>query len=239
MVESKFGLDSEQMLASHARMRLTVVTFSLMFGFALFRYVKLGIPNIVYPLDVSERAGRKLQDMPSNYTRHAGPLGQFSAKFYVYEDLDWLSMTCNGFRLDELTTGTHLPRKHFLQHAMEHRLRTKDPADALLFVVPALMNTILSFMNPHWSKGQCCIGGMCNFDLIRYTDRMLADSTWFNRKHGKDHAMVCSHWICKSMHWTKCTENYCWMRGVFNRLADLKNIPLCNGLLFETNSYSQ
>jgi len=145
-------------------------------------------------------------------------------KFYLYSDLDWMSMTCNdGVLVDELVKPQRdgFPFKHtddywFLKAALHHPWRVSDPEEADLFVVPALLNFPMEQIS--FSRRQCCVGDLCNAELFRYTDTMLAQSPWFKRYGGKDHVAVCSHYGCPG------------------QLALWRNIQACNTISFEENS---
>ena len=67
--------------------------------------------------------------------------------FYVYEDLAWEDATVDGVPIHESVVRHHLTdnNKHtddywFMLAALRHPMRTLDPADAKLFVVPPLLN---------------------------------------------------------------------------------------------------
>ena len=68
-------------------------------------------------------------------------------KFYVYDDVDWMAMKCDGhsvedvFRKNLMVSETrsgkngHFDDFWFLKHALEHPNRTRKPEEATLFVV--------------------------------------------------------------------------------------------------------
>jgi len=67
--------------------------------------------------------------------------------FYVYEDLAWEDATVDGVPIHESVVRHHLTdnNKHtddywFMLAALRHPMRTLDPAEAKLFVVPPLLN---------------------------------------------------------------------------------------------------
>jgi hypothetical protein len=62
-----------------------------------------------------------------------------SVPFYVYDELDWSNMTIGGNPVSAVT-GKHTNDYWFLQTSLRHPMRTRDPAQAKLFVVPILMN---------------------------------------------------------------------------------------------------
>eukprot|EP00449_Zooxanthella_nutricula_P018377 CAMPEP_0198545368 /NCGR_PEP_ID=MMETSP1462-20131121/63849_1 /TAXON_ID=1333877 /ORGANISM="Brandtodinium nutriculum, Strain RCC3387" /LENGTH=421 /DNA_ID=CAMNT_0044275747 /DNA_START=84 /DNA_END=1348 /DNA_ORIENTATION=+ len=153
-------------------------------------------------------------------------------KFYVYSGngwIDWMSMRCNGSSLNEVVDPWvgKIPFKHtddywFVKAALAHPGRVSNPEDADLFVVPAMLNFALEQML--WRKEQCCVGDICNADLIIHTEMMLAQSPWFKRHGGKDHVIVCSHWACARTGISK------------HNLDPFKNIQACNTVAFEENS---
>lgn len=145
--------------------------------------------------------------------------------FYVYDELDWMSLRCNNCTKNVFEGSNYQTYKHsddfwFLKSALNHPLRTKDPEKAQLFVVPALMNAVVEGM---WLNGTCCIGGECNDKLFALTERTLNNSYWFKRKGGRDHVAVCSHFDCQ-------------------RKVPKKRFPMihkCNRITFETNNMSE
>lgn len=145
-----------------------------------------------------ELALRRHAESPLVYgSGDSGARSALSAKFYVYGGLDWLAMKCEGIPIGDVFRTGKMHAKHsddywFLRAAMSHPLRTEDPEKAELFVVPALLNVLSDTW--FWSHMQCCIGDLCNDDLLGYVEDMLAESPWFKRSEGRDHVIVMSHY---------------------------------------------
>ena len=114
--------------------------------------------------------------------------------FYVYEELLWLDGT-----YQQLSKVTNLVQEAdfwsqysedlwFALAALRHPMRTMDPSEAKLFVVPILTHLVV---NP--VARSFCWNGMCNIDLLQYADKFLQQSPWFNRHGGTDHILVGTH----------------------------------------------
>eukprot|EP00415_Alexandrium_ostenfeldii_P003657 UN3657 len=151
-----------------------------------------------------------------------------SVRFYVYDEIDWPAMKCNGepvhtlFADPTIQGREGLATKHsddylFMKAALSHPMRTTDPAEAELFVVPALINTVLITIAFSHSY-TCCVGDVCGTSLLNRTDEMLAKSPWFRRSQGKDHVVVNSHWA-----WRTNTKQF-------------PRVQQCNSISFEENS---
>jgi len=146
------------------------------------------------------------------------PNAILTAKFYVYDDLDWMSMRCAGFSVAELLGDNVYEGGNgveddffFMKSALRHPLRTLNPNEAVLFVVPALLNTLGNFMPVQALAGKCvnrtgncncCVRSterqLCNEDLLTHTERLLEQSSWFQRGQGRDHVIVCSAPSCST-----------------------------------------
>ena len=153
--------------------------------------------------------------------------------FYVYDELDWMSMTINGEPIHDNGTITHktltyVPKHlddfYFTKFALQHPMRTMDPEKAKLFVVPGFLNMIserelVKFFDHNKGKPaklpreDCCIGKICRRALIQAMDTMLNNSEWFNRRSGADHIVVASHY--------------------FRVLSYSKNLAKCSVITFE------
>ena len=134
--------------------------------------------------------------------------------FYVYDELDWMSMTINGEPIHDNGTITHktltyVPKHlddfYFTKFALDHPMRTMNPEEAQLFVVPGFLNMVgdrLVDLYFDHNKGKpvknakedCCIGQICRVDLVHKMDSMLNNSKWFHRYRGADHIVVSSHY---------------------------------------------
>ena len=104
--------------------------------------------------------------------------------FYVYEDLVWLE----NATLESETIRTHFGKPvindwsdmmkfisfkhstdiHFCRAALEHPMRTRNPAEARLFVVPTFWNLIV--FSKAYKDLKFCWRGMCNQQLLEYDD---------------------------------------------------------------------
>jgi len=127
--------------------------------------------------------------------------------FYMYEELGMpgdFELDGEPFSVDKLDpdrplhTVSPLISKHaddalLMKAALDHPLRTTNPALAKLFVVPTPFNMIMDQLR--WG-GKLCNkrNGKCNEQLVKYANEFLKNSTWFQRHEGKDHIAVVSHW---------------------------------------------
>lgn len=150
-------------------------------------------------------------------------------KFYVYYDIDWLSVTCRGdrwgetpVRLEELwaTNKSAWNVKHsddfwFLRHALASPFRTHDPEAASLFVVAGLVNLLTD--QKFWTGGRCCVGRVCDWGLVEHMHAALDASKWFRRSKGRDHVLVASHY------------------GAARQILNMPAFWKCNWLAFERN----
>jgi hypothetical protein len=138
---------------------------------------------------------------PSTSTIGAASSNLLDVPFYLYEELVWsdnATLSNMGIRKWMDTR----PLKHtddwwFMISALKHPMRTRKPGEAKLFVVPALLNEIAA--QESWDKKRLCFKGMCNKGLLAYTDKVLADSPWFQRHQGRDHIVVASHYASDSI----------------------------------------
>lgn len=131
--------------------------------------------------------------------------------FYVYEDLLWIEKGTIG----DLTVQEWIKErkvKHtddfwFAKASLTHPMRTLDPNQAQLFVVPTLLNEICDQMV--WIRKGLCVNGACDIQLMEQVDQYLANSTWFQRNQGNDHVLVASHYLAHQIlqpfhHLAKC-----------------------------------
>jgi hypothetical protein len=139
--------------------------------------------------------------------------------FYVYDELLWfenitLSLHKRGqdvtllYDVDDIYHAVgykHSTDMHFARAALSHPMRTLDPAQAKLFVVPILLNVLssLGFWNgtfcyrpsqPYYNVSNTAISPLCDLQLSQRADEFLTQSKWFQRHQGKDHILVMSHW---------------------------------------------
>ena len=123
--------------------------------------------------------------------------------FYIYDDgINWTAILClKGKEVLSVEEALHTTWwKHsddfwFLRHALEHPARVRDPELAEVFVVGGLFNLIVE--QKAWSQMRCCVGAVCNEDLLQKVDNMLGNSTWFKRSQGRDHVLVASHYASR------------------------------------------
>ena len=130
---------------------------------------------------------------------------------YMKPPFNWLHKNCTSISTPHLSNYPSF--KHaddwYFARAATRSVRRTSPANAKIFVVPALLNlqsaaaTEDEFPDRHWHtewKKFCCdIRGVqvCHTDLVRELDNRLSKSKWFLRSGGKDHFLVASHWIWK------------------------------------------
>lgn len=133
--------------------------------------------------------------------------------FYVYDDIDWMSIKCDGILLENYGLYKHADDYFFLKHALEHPKRVKNPEheQASTFLVGGLLNLIVRKL---WD---CCIDSICNKDLVHQVDRTLLNSPWYQRNSGADHIVVASHFSSKKY------------------LESFSAIKSCNWISFEEN----
>jgi hypothetical protein len=133
-----------------------------------------------------------LSKSDSDESQLSSPL--LSVPYYVYEELLWLdNATLNGIPLQEaiednlvFSNPKHNDDYWFMKASLKHPMRTYNPEDAKLFVVPSLSNIIMhtSIYN---TPEQLCWRGSCGRPLMEYMDNVLAKSPWFQRHNGADH----------------------------------------------------
>jgi hypothetical protein len=112
--------------------------------------------------------------------------------------------------------------------ARTHPMRTMDPAQAQLFLVPTPFNLLHErFIYSH-KKPLCLedvnherIHKICNRAFIARVNSELGQSKWFQRHQGKDHIVIISHWM-----WTHLWKKHV---GTWN----LKHIHKCNAIDWE------
>eukprot|EP00747_Dinoflagellata_sp_TGD_P067266 gnl/TRDRNA2_/TRDRNA2_155192_c0_seq3.p1 gnl/TRDRNA2_/TRDRNA2_155192_c0~~gnl/TRDRNA2_/TRDRNA2_155192_c0_seq3.p1 ORF type:complete len:416 (-),score=29.86 gnl/TRDRNA2_/TRDRNA2_155192_c0_seq3:78-1325(-) len=197
---------------------LMFMTISLTLGEAL----RLGTSPGRWAFSRSAAEQAAIQASSANPLPELSPLDgtKFHVPFYVYDELDWMSTTCSNGKVRKGVFQAGIPVKHtedlwFMKAALNHTLRTRDPQQAELFVVPVLLNTAAEVVWRH--KLKCCVDGLCNLDFFKYTNDMLGKSPWFQRNAGRDHVVVCSHYRCG---------------GFFT----YDNLRMCNSISHDENS---
>lgn len=137
-----------------------------------------------------------------------------SLPFYIYPEL-WMmdEATFGGRPIHEairdrkIFHGSHKHDNdyHFLLSAWYHPLRTIDPNQAKLFVVPVLFNMLISASAYPSNATGLCWKGRCNREILDYMEETLRDSPWFQRHQGRDHfaTLPCFHWDHPKVELTK------------------------------------
>ena len=176
--------------------------------------------------------------------------------FYVYEDIARLSDTfLGGIPVEQAISQRW--QKHsldywFAQSSLYHPMRTHDPSQAKLFVIPLLMNLYSlrvyspsSPVNAHrnvtqsrnvtlcWNiandnkdKGVLQKEELCDKAMLKYATNVLNESAWFHRNQGRDHIVVTSHFGYK-------------LKGKLNMPPLLRKIiASCNAVSYENRKYN-
>jgi len=172
--------------------------------------------------------------------------------FYVYEDLVWDNTTITYHnKSTKVSFGTFMNHKYvdeyakhsddylFLQHALNHPMRVKDPKEAKLFYVPALMNLIALFSLNEYLNGKYCVEGKCNEELFEVINEALGNSWWFQRHKGADHIIVASHYGYNAKWQVSSFENDKSSDFARNLSKKYRNIFNCNKVVFENVAQSQ
>jgi hypothetical protein len=140
--------------------------------------------------------------------------------FYIYEELIWLNATTNGESVEDMINRAYLWKHNddlwFLNAALKHPMRTTNPEEAVLFLVPTLINLILS-SSVHEDM---CWGDLCGFDMLIHADTVLGESPWFQRNQGKDHVAVGSY------------------AAASKRLSTFPNLVQCNMIALENRKWN-
>lgn len=127
------------------------------------------------------------------------PSTLLSVPFYVYEELVWHNLTYGTQTLEQQLDKALMKQSEdywFMKASLIHPLRTLNPDEAKLFVVPTLMNFVSDAIAMTWydPQFQTCYNGLCNEQLLRHTETFLSHSPYYQRFHGSDHIMVLSNW---------------------------------------------
>jgi hypothetical protein len=109
-----------------------------------------------------------------------------SVPFYVYEELAWTNATMGGIPIQEVIASGKF-QKHsndywFMMASLQHPMRTRDPQEAKLFVIPTLLNlySFRVYPGPRNSNVTMCWNGMCDRDLLKDAARLLNASEWIH-----------------------------------------------------------
>ena len=142
--------------------------------------------------------------------------------FYIYEDLLWMRSGMIGdYTVDEwmkIRKTKHTDDYWFARAALSHPMRTQNPEEAKLFIVPTLLNEVCDQLV--WIRRGLCIDDVCDLELVEQADEYLANSQWFRRNQGKDHVVVASHYIAHEI------------------LQPFMNLAKCNVIGFEDRRWN-
>jgi hypothetical protein len=83
--------------------------------------------------------------------------------------------------------------------SLKHPMRTKDPSQAKLFVVPILMN-YFDEKAVHLRTHNLCFRGLCNKKLLESAGHTLNSSVWFQR-YPERHIVTTSHYAYARQWW--------------------------------------
>jgi hypothetical protein len=173
--------------------------------------------SVVYNVRQSPLKEPKLLDLPttrsskqvsdatftSQHQPHKKEDYLLNVPFYIYPELDMLDEVTVGNKtlLHESVAGGHsifgAHPKHaddyyFIKAAKQHPMRTFNPADAKLFVVSLPANHIV--WSVMYNIKPVCWKNMCGKELLKYTDQILHNSTWFQKSKGRDHIAPFGIW---------------------------------------------
>lgn len=131
--------------------------------------------------------------------------------FYVYEELAWEDATFGAETVENLARTPRGRSKHaddfyFMKASLNHPMRTRDPSQAKIFVIPLLLNF---YADRHYYSGRehkLCSASTstsltrtsrrtyCDRDLLRHAATVLQHSEWF-QAHPERHIVVQSHYL--------------------------------------------
>lgn len=147
---------------------------------------------------------------PSNYQY------MLQQPFYIYEELVWMNATLNGqailYLLQDGYTHKHADDLWFMAAALDHPLRTRDPSRARIFVVPSLLNQIVSRDHKYCWQGACD-----STKLLTIIELFLEASPWFRKHQGADHILVATDWMAPQTIPRHRTLLQCHMIGMEHR----------------------
>ena len=114
--------------------------------------------------------------------------------FYLYDGPDfddgsWFAPCARGLRGETYVEDQYSGEYYFLQQLRGHRWRVRDPATALLFVVPLYVNAALQ---PSMAASSC--NGTHFQHLFDRTASAVAGTAQYERHLGADHVLVCNSW---------------------------------------------
>ena len=162
---------------------------------------------------------REAWPWPLSPARRQRPPYLLDVPFYIYEDLLWPDDAMVGnVTMEEtlaLRDSKHSDDWWFVKAALNHPLRTRNPDEGKLFVVPSLFNLVTE-----WRFKGICYGPICGTAIMNHTDMYLGRSQWFQRHQGQDHILVASHWAAE------------W------NVAKYKNLKKCNVIGMENRKWN-
>eukprot|EP00980_Cylindrotheca_fusiformis_P015820 scaffold4634_cov122-Cylindrotheca_fusiformis.AAC.1 len=141
-----------------------------------------------------------LSALPTTRNKVKGAPLMLSVPFYVYEELAWMNATYGGEPVREKSRGRlnkHFNDYYFAKASLTHPLRTRDPSQAKLFVVPILMNF---FDDKSYSKKQLCWNNKCDKQLLKEAGKLLQKSPWF-QEYSHLHIATTSHYAYGKDFW--------------------------------------
>ena len=114
--------------------------------------------------------------------------------FYLYsgpdfDDGSWFEPCARGLRGEKILEDQYQGEHYFLQQLRNHRWRVRDPAAALLFVVPIYANAALQ---PSMQGASC--NGTHYQELFDRTAAAVAATPQYQRHLGADHLLLCNSW---------------------------------------------
>lgn len=126
--------------------------------------------------------------------RHEDIRGRLQLPFFLYEgpnidDGTWFEPCARGLRGETVTEDQYSGEHYFLSQLRGHRWRVRDPATALLFVVPLYINAALQ---PSVAGTSC--NGTHYQRLLDATAAAVASTEQYARHQGADHLIVCNSW---------------------------------------------
>ena len=162
--------------------------------------------------EAQSRIGNRYTTLPPQYL--------LNKPFYVYEELLWLNATANEETIETMIlrgyTWKHNDDLWFVNAALKHPMRTRNPEEAVLFVIPSFLNI---FLSPYHHENPC-FGDLCGMDALLHVDKVLGQSPWFQRNQGKDHVVVASIFSASM------------------KLATFPNLVKCNMIALENRKWN-
>jgi hypothetical protein len=131
----------------------------------------------------------------SHNTTPSSPPLLLSVPFYVYEELAWENATMGGLPIEKVVTSgdftKHSNDYWFMKASLRHPMRTNDPAQAKLFVIPLLMNLYSARVYHH--NVPLCWNELCDRELLVHAKNVLNQSQWIHQ-YPERHLVTTSHY---------------------------------------------